>query len=494
MKLKALIKPIELFSDVYGSKEVEISGITSHSQAVAPGCLFIAKRGKKYDGNQYVSDVIRSGAHAILSDMYNPSLKGITQIIVPDVAQAEALIASQFYSHPSRELFMVGITGTSGKTTTSYLIRHLLLESGVPTGLIGTVAYIAGTSEIQASRTTPDVIFNHKIIRDMVRANDKACVMEVTSHALDQGRVFGIDFDVAVFTNLSHEHLDYHTSMEEYARVKKKLFLELGSGRKKHVMCVMNRQDPFFSFMSESCKAPICTYGIEDIEADLSAWNISFSTNCTSFEVSYKGTRYKAECGIPGRFNVSNILAALGVLLAKGIPLQRSIQGLKTFQGPPGRLERVTNSLKIPIFVDYAHKEDALRKVLPTLRECTKGRLITVFGCGGDRDREKRPLMAKAVEELSDIAIVTSDNPRSEDPMAIIREIEKGFQRSEYIIEPDRKKAIEKAVNMAAPGDAILIAGKGHEKEQIFHHTTIPFDDCQIAFKACEELYATRQK
>lgn len=493
MKLQKLCEPLEKLKPCYYGKikDVEVSYITSHSQKVAPGALFIAKRGTVFDGNQYVVDALRSGAVAILSDMYNPTLTNSAQIIVSDVVRAEALVSAQFFGNPTEKLWMVGITGTSGKTTTSYLVRHLLKASQISTGLIGTVAYIAGKNEIMASRTTPDVIFNHKIAHDMLEAHDVACVMEVTSHALEQGRVYGIDFDVAVYTNLSHEHLDYHKSMDEYARAKKKLFEKMGSGRKKRVISIFNAQDPYFSYMKEGSICPYITYGIEDhhsdsIALDLFAKNISCRPDGTSFDLLYNKHTYPVFSPLPGRFNIYNVLAAIAVVLQKGIEIEVIIENLKTFSGPPGRLERIQNDLGVAIFVDYAHKEDALRKVLPTLRECTEGRIITVFGCGGDRDREKRPLMARAVEEFSDFAIVTSDNPRSESPDAIISEVIRGFQSDRYHIEPDRKKAIYEAIRIASPKDTILIAGKGHEKEQIFRNRTIHFDDCLVALEACE--------
>lgn len=494
MKLKALLKVLD-HSDVRGSKEIQVSSLTSHSQSVAPGSLFIAKKGNKFDGNLFSQDAVLSGAVAVVSDIYNPVLKNVTQILVKDVPAAESKLAAQFYGWPSSDLLMIGITGTSGKTTTSYLARHLLIELGTPSGLIGTVSYIAGANQISASRTTPDVIFNQKLLHDMVKAGDKACVMEVTSHALHQGRVENIDFDVAIFTNLSHEHLDYHSSMDEYAKVKGLLFKHLKKGKKKEgVWAVINRQDPYYKILIEECEAPCLTYGIEDDEADLSAYDINLSNMSSSFTLRYKNESIPVEWNMAGRFNVANALAAIGALITQGYELSRIVKALKTFQGPPGRLERVNNPLNLAIFVDYAHKEDALRKVLPTLRECTKGKIITVFGCGGDRDREKRPKMARAVEELSDIAIVTSDNPRSEDPNAIIQEVCSGFQKKDHRIESDRKKAIQLAVSLAGKDDTILIAGKGHEKEQIFAHTTIPFDDCLVARMACEERFKGTHK
>ena len=481
-KLKKLLKEIPPI-DVIGSKEIEITAITSNSKLVSPGSLFIARRGATYDGNSFIPEAIASGAVAILSDVFDPSLS-ITQLITPDVGGMECKLAAAFWHHPSHELTLVAITGTCGKTTTSYIVHHLFSHFGIRAGLIGTVAYIAGTRQYDAPNTTPDVITNQRLLGEIVKAGDTACVMEVSSHALAQGRVAEICFDTAVFTNLTHEHLDYHKTMDAYAAAKNILFRTLCSDGKKEPIAVLNAQDPWTAKVADGTQARIVTYGI-DTTADIVASHLQISMASTTFELSYAGQREIVISPLAGRYNVANAIAAAAVFLARGYSLADVARGLSTVSSPPGRLERVTNPLGLAIYVDYAHKEDALRKVLPALRESTKGKLITVFGCGGDRDRAKRPLMARAVEELSDIAIVTSDNPRSEDPLAIIDEICKGFVTSNYIVIPDRKEAIAKAVQLATPQDVVLIAGKGHEKYQIFANGTVPFDDCQTAAECC---------
>jgi UDP-N-acetylmuramoyl-L-alanyl-D-glutamate--2,6-diaminopimelate ligase len=481
-KLKKLLKDIPTI-DVLGSKEIEITSISSNSKLVAPGSLFIARRGDVFDGNRFVPEAIASGAVAILSDVFDPSL-GITQLITPDVAAMEACIAAAFWQHPSKELTLVAITGTSGKTTTSYIAHHLFSHFGIRSGLIGTVAYIAGTRRYEAPNTTPDVVTNHRLLGEIVKAGDTACVMEVSSHALSQNRVAGVSFDTAIFTNLTHEHLDYHKTMDTYAQAKNILFRSLGSDGKKDPVAILNAQDPWSAQVSKGTCARIITYAI-DAPADIVASRLRLGPHLTAFDMSYAGQTTAVISPLVGRFNVANAIAAAASFLARGYPLAEVAHGLATIVSPPGRLERVANAIGLTIYVDYAHKEDALRKVLPALRESTQGRLITVFGCGGDRDREKRPLMARAVEELSDIAIVTTDNPRSEDPLSIIEEICKGFTDSKYIVIPDRKEAIHTAVRIATPQDVILIAGKGHEKYQIFAHGTVPFDDCQMAAECC---------
>ena len=481
-KLKRLIKDLPHI-DVIGSKEIEVTGITSNSKLVAPGSLFIARRGAAFDGNRFIPEAVASGAVAIVSDVFDPSLT-ITQLITPDVAAMEAYLAAAFWQNPSKELTLVAITGTSGKTTTSYIVHHLFSHFHIRSGLIGTVAYIAGAHRYEAPNTTPDIITNQRLLGEIVKAGDTACVMEVSSHALTQGRVAGIAFDTAIFTNLTHEHLDYHKTMDAYAQAKNILFRSLTADGKKDPIAILNGQDPWSAHVSSGTSARTFTYAIDD-SADVVASHLRLGPHSTTFDLSFGGKQAAVISPLVGRYNVANAVAAAASFLARGYPLGEVAQGLATVTPPPGRLERVDNALGLAIYVDYAHKEDALRKVLPALRESTQGRLITVFGCGGDRDREKRPLMARAVEELSDIAIVTTDNPRSEDPLRIIDEICKGFTSSNYIVVPDRKEAIHKALYIATPKDVVLIAGKGHEKYQIFAHGTVPFDDCQVAAEWC---------
>ena len=450
MKLKKLIEnlPITLFR---GSKEVEITGLCSHSRKVAPGNLFIAKVGSCDDGSKYIDEAIAAGAAAILTDLADPSLK-VTQVITSDVAAMEAELAMRFFNHPSKELFMVGITGTNGKTTTAHMVRHLLNA-----GMIGTIEYVIGDRHIPAELTTPDVITNHKLLREMVNRGCKACVMEVSSHGLAQNRVAGIDFDVAIFTNLSQDHIDYHGSLEEYAAQKAKLFSSL----KKEGLAIV----PFGEKrMIQDCSAKVVTYGIE--KGDVQATDLHLASDHSSFTVD--GISYTIP--LAGRFNVLNALAALAVK-------RGSLENLPQVRG---RLERVRDN----VYIDFAHTPDALENVLTTLREFAKRRVIIVFGAGGDRDRLKRPKMGEVAGRLADLVILTSDNPRSEDPQRICEEI----NCAGAIIELDRKKAIAKALSLACPDDLILIAGKGHESYQIFAHKTVPFDDREIVLELLEEV------
>jgi len=496
MKLKTITKNIPHIV-VKGLRDVDVSGITANSKMVCPGNLFVAKRGAAFDGNSFIPEAIRGGAVAVLSDIYDPGFKEITQLIHPSPIEAEAAIADAYFESPSQEMCMIGVTGTSGKTTTSYAIRHILEAWGVKGGLIGTIEYIVGQNHYEAARTTPDVVTNHRLLREMVRGGCSACVMEVTSHALSQGRVAKIEYDIGVFTNLTPEHLDYHKTMEEYFESKAKLFPMLARNReskKKDTtkMALYNSDDPWSERLKPYFTTDVIPFAINDQKAPLRAGDISFSERGTSFRVHFGDESEPFFWPLVGRFNVYNALAATGVGLSLGIPLKNIAASLETFRSAPGRLERVPNDLGLNIYVDYAHKVDALENVLRTLRECTKGRIITVFGCGGDRDREKRPVMGRIAEALSDVVIVTSDNPRSEDPESIIDAIAGGFQKEAHIREADRKKAIERAIDLARNTDIVLIAGKGHEKKQQLPHMIIDFDDRAVAKSYCDEKMVLR--
>jgi len=460
MKLKKLFKDLDV--DIRGSKEVEITGISAHSQFVAPGSLFIARKGKVFDGSEFIPKAIESGASAILTDIYNPFLERVIQIIVPNIEVLEVELAKRYYDDPAASLFLVGITGTNGKTTTAYLVHHLLQSCG----LMGTIETIIGKQRHPAQATTSDVVTNYKVLREMVDQKMEAAVMEVTSHALDQNRVEGIQFDLGIFTNLSQDHLDYHGSMEAYKRAKMKFF--------KHVSCaIINRDEP------EASELQGVTYGI-DSEADFRAVNIKESLDGTQFTLNYQGKTYPFKTKLIGRYNVSNCLAAIAVGVRRGRRITTMQKKLAEFEGIPGRLERITNTRGINLFVDFAHTHKALEHVLSTLKKLKQGKIITVFGCGGDRDQDKRPKMGSSAQKFSDHVIVTSDNPRSEDPMQICHEIAQGLD-GEYCIEVDRKRAIERGISLAREGDIVVIAGRGHEPFQKIGGRVIPFDDRLVA-------------
>jgi len=480
MKLKKLIKALPEVV-IKGARDLEITGICNQSKRVAPGNLFIAKKGRRSDGAGFIPDALSAGASAILTDIYDPTLKGAVQIIHPDVAFCEAKLAAAFFGDPSRELFTVGVTGTNGKTTVAHLVRQLLHAEGLLCGMIGTVGYIVGDQTYAAEHTTPDVVAGQRLLRKMVQSGCKAAAMEVSSHALDQGRVEGIAFDAAVFTNLSPEHLDYHGTMERYAEAKGRLF------KQKVGKAVVNADSSWHQNILEGCQAEVFRYGIE-APADLTAKEIRYGDSSTTFTLHYRGEQAPVATPFVGKHNVYNCLAAFGVSLSRGVGLKFLQEKAPALPQVPGRLERVPNARGLKIFVDYAHTPDALENVLGALKGLTSGRIIAVFGCGGDRDREKRPKMAEAVERAGAHAIVTSDNPRSENPEQIIREVASGFSASaSFETEPDRREAIARAISLAAPNDLILIAGKGHETRQIFAFRTVEFDDRKVAAEICGE-------
>lgn len=488
MKLKKLFKDIKL-AQIKGAKDPEITGVCSNSKLLAPGNLFIAKKGMVDDGAGYINEAVAAGAAAVLTDMYDPSLRNIVQIIHPNPAQVEGIIAASFYKNPSDELFVVGITGTNGKTTTSFLIKYLLDyvdDEYKPnhSGLIGTIEYIIGQHRYQAIRTTPDVLSNQKMLREMCNQGCKAAVLEVTSHALDQARVSNIQFDVAVFTNLTLDHLDYHGTMETYCSTKNKLFRSLSAKQS----AIVNADSSWTQEMIKGCSAKLYTYGIE-CEADFRAIKIHLTPEGTAFTLVYQDQEFSVEIPLVGRFNVYNCLAAIAASFVRADRLEKILPRLSACPSIPGRLEPVKNALGLKIYVDFAHSGDALKNVLECLQELKTGKIITVFGCGGDRDRLKRPVMAEVAMSYSDLCIVTSDNPRSENPESICREIIAGFKKSkEYLVEIDRRKAILTAIERACPNDIILIAGKGHETTQVFAHKTIEFDDRKVAAQLCEKV------
>ncbi len=488
IKLKKLLKNLPI-DTVKGSKEIEIKGLSSDSRRVAPGDLFIAKQGKTHHAARFIPDAVASGAVAILTDLYDPFHPDIVQIIHPDVSKIEALLAREYYDHADQRLFLIGVTGTNGKTTTTQMIYHALRQLEGETGLIGTIeCLLGGGRAIPSEHTTPDILTNYKFFHEMVSLGCKSCVMEVSSHALDQGRVAPIEFDTAVFTNLTQDHLDYHGNMDQYAEAKAQLFTMLSpQGSKPFIKtAVVNGDDPYEKQILTHCSAKIIRYGL-DPSADLYATDLSLSASGLSFTIHYAERKYPFSTSLIGRYNVYNLLAAIGALLTRGYSLEKILPALETFHTTSGRLERVKNKKNLNLFVDYAHTEDALHNVLITLRELNPKRLITLFGCGGDRDQTKRPKMGAVAEKLSDLIIVTNDNPRQEDPDAIIRGILSGIQDlSRVLVLPDREEAIHRAIQLAAPEDIVLIAGKGHETYQIFSQRRIAFDDRCIAQAAAE--------
>lgn len=485
MKLKKLFKDINV--EFRGSKELEIKGLSNNSKRIVPGQLFIARKGRKYDGNQYTEEAIESGAIAVLSENYNPFFKNITQIIHPNPSCLEPLLASRFYENPSHELHTIAVTGTSGKTSVSSLIHELLgtLDKQAPElsgrsscGLIGTLGVDTGRGCYPTGHTTPDSLVVQKMLREMVSNGCSLAVLEVTSHGLEQGRVACIDFEVGIFTNLSHDHLDYHETMQQYAEAKSQLF-NSSSYAKKMRVAIVNGDDPHLSTILKDFKGSIWRYG-KGPESDFKLLKISPSPDLTYFSFSYKECVYNASTLLPGEHNVFNCLAAIATLFCFGHEIDSILKKLATIESIRGRLERVKTPYGA-VYVDYSHKPDALAAALSTLREVHgESKITCIFGCGGDRDRSKRPTMGKIAQENSDFAIVTSDNPRSESPMAIIEEVLSGMKRKNLLVEPDRALAIAKGLESLDKDGVLLIAGKGHETYQIVGHRVLSFDDAEV--------------
>ncbi len=477
MKLKDILDGVPSVQ-FFGTEEAEVQGIAYSSKSVSRDYLFAALKGEKKNGFDYVPDAVAKGAVAILSERTVPSDFDLNWIKVRHARQSLALCSANFFSHPSRHLKVVGITGTKGKTTITYILESILKKSGLSTGVIGTISYRGPGLNIVAERTTPEAPDLQRMMKALVDQNATHCLMEVSSHSLDLDRVVGIDFDVTVFTNLSGEHLDYHQTMERYFEAKKKLFFL----NQKKRMAVVNTDDPWGKKLTEELHTDVISYGFHP-RAILRAQEMTLSDKGIEMIVQYPAGKMKISSSLLGRPNVYNILAAVASALALNVPESRISEGISSLKGVPGRFEKIKNSLGLHIIVDYAHNDDALRNLLETAKELAAQRIILVFGAGGDRDRSKRPRMGEVAGRLADFTIITSDNPRSENPLAIIADIENGIEKSGHVqheIQADRRKAIERALSIARPGDTILVAGKGHESTQIIGERVLPFNDAEI--------------
>src|SRR6266480_2251778 len=487
MQLKVLTRAIAP-RRVIGSLDREVESIAYDSRRVQGNTLFVAIRGEKSDGHQFVDQAIEQGASVIVAEREISSPRA-TCLVVDDSRSALADLSAAFYGMPAGKLKMAAVTGTNG-TTTTFLIKHICEKAGMRCGLLGTVQYEIGDRILPAIRTTPEALDIQELLAQIVNAGGRAAAMEVSSHALAQGRTRGIEWDVAVFTNLTQDHLDFHRTMENYFEAKAKLFQDLASqSKKKKASAVINIDDRYGEKLIGRLagKIPVVTYGL-GMHADFRASNYRTEFAGTSYQLDAQGRSYLVRVPLIGRFNVANSMAALAAATVMGVSLRSAILSLARSPQVPGRLELVPAKRQFQIFVDYAHTDDALRNVLKTLRELKPRKLIVVFGCGGDRDRKKRPQMGRVADELADYVIITSDNPRKETPGAIISEVEKGFRSTHYEKIVERAEAIRHAVAMAQPRDLVLIAGKGHEKYQEFADHTIPFDDIQVARRALDDL------
>jgi UDP-N-acetylmuramoyl-L-alanyl-D-glutamate--2,6-diaminopimelate ligase len=478
-----------------GPLNIKIKGITYDSRLVKNGFLFVAIKGFSVDGHDYIKEAISRGAIAVVTEeSVKPQIveQLTTQdkaiIEVTDSRKALALLATAFYGEPSKKMSLIGITGTNGKTTTGYITKSILETWGKNVSLLGTINYIIGDKIKKAHHTTPESLDLQRYLKEMVESRVEYAVLEVSSHALALSRIEGCSFKVAAFTNFSQDHLDFHGSMDEYFRVKTKLFNYLGAGG----IAVLNWDDPMVKSLTRKLNCKIITCGLEK-GAMLRAENISkdypqlMGWNGLCFDIQTPERKLTIRSRLIGNFNVYNILMAVGIAYALGVEEHVIQEGVYRAKPVEGRLERIDEGQRFLCIIDYAHTEDALKKLIQEARLMTPGRVITVFGCGGDRDKTKRPLMGAVATELSDFVIITSDNPRTEEPMDIIQDIIRGTKKNNYTIQPDRAKAIREAVAMAEKGDTVLIAGKGHEDYQEIKGVRYPFSDREVVKEAIQK-------
>ena len=474
-----------------GARSAAVHKIAYDSRGVTSGDVFVALKGFHEDGTSFARQAIERGALAVVSEQSAPGDGRIPWVRVTDARCALAVLATEFYRHPSGEMQVVGITGTNGKTTTAYLLASMFDAAGVRCGILGTVAYRLGPAtadEREAARTTPEAPDLQALLREMVDRRCGACAMEVSSHALALQRVAGMRFAAAIFTNLTRDHLDFHADMDDYFRAKRRLFEMLPPD----APALLNVDDPRGASLADAGGRPV-TYGIQR-PADITTGPLSFSLAGLTFDVRTPRGAVGVRSALVGRPNVYNILAAVATATALDLPFDAIERGIRALDGVPGRFQLVSDAVdEVTVVVDYAHTDDALRNLLETARPLTSGRLIAVFGCGGDRDRTKRPLMGAVAGRLADLIVITSDNPRSEDPARIIEEIQRGItsdtrRDSAQVVLTlvDRRAAIAKAIELARPGDLVLVAGKGHEKYQVIGDRTLPFDDVEMARESLE--------
>ncbi|MGD0232901.1 MAG: UDP-N-acetylmuramoyl-L-alanyl-D-glutamate--2,6-diaminopimelate ligase [Syntrophorhabdales bacterium] len=475
MTLAQLLGDMPVVS-VKGHMPESVTGITKDSREVREGFIFFATETSK----PYVQEAVKKGAAVIVADAeLSGDFPCLVLIREPRIVLGR--MAARFFGYPSRAMHVTGITGTNGKTTTSYLIESILRAANRKVGVMGTISYRYDGTVVRGQTTTPESTEIQRLLSQMQHAGIRSAVMEVSSHALDQARVEGIDFDVAIFTNLTHDHLDYHHDFKHYKEAKKRLFHEhLAKSSKEKRYAILNKDDP--SAGEFFCEPPIAnfTYSVRDNTADAFATSVREEISGLTLAISLMGKELIIRSPLIAVFNVANILAAALFGHAAGIPYDLIPKGLEALRGVPGRLERIENGRGIPIFVDYAHTPDALQKTLETLKRLCTGRLIVLFGCGGDRDKTKRPLMGRIAGDLADFTIITSDNPRREDPSTIIEEIRQGFAGDAYRVTENRKEAIGEAIRMATANDVLLVAGKGHEDYQIIGTEAYHFSDREV--------------
>ena len=488
MLLHSLLRQFDPQISLSGIPDAEVGGVCEDSRQAQPGSLFIARPGTKTDGAQFLADAAARGAIAAVTTSKIPQAK-LPQVVVPDANAAASILANLFYNVPARAVRMLGVTGTNGKTTTTYLIRHILSKVNVRCGMIGTVEIDDGRTRREASMTTPAATEIAGLLASMRDKGCRSCAMEVSSHALDQGRVSGVTFAGAAFTNLTGDHLDYHKTMENYAAAKARLFASLS----ETAVAVINGDDKWSDRMVQDCNGRIIRFGFGK-NADYRARDVAVTSGGSNFILHTPDGRTEVNMQLIGRHNIENALAAAALVgEAFGLSVHQIAMGLKDAQGAPGRLQAVRAGQPFAVLVDYAHTDDALENVLTALRPLTRGKLRVLFGCGGDRDRTKRPRMAKTAEKLADAIYVTSDNPRTEEPRSILNEVVSGLSargKAEAVVEIDRAEAIRQILSDAEPNDVVLIAGKGHENYQIIGTEKRHFDDVEEAENALKQRLA----
>jgi UDP-N-acetylmuramoyl-L-alanyl-D-glutamate--2,6-diaminopimelate ligase len=467
---------------IKGNENIDVGEIQYDSRKVKNGDLFVCIKGYKTDGHKYVESAYKNGAAVIVCSENLKNLPDCTVIKVKDSRKALSVMSSNYYGNPSSKMKVIGVTGTNGKTTCTFMIKSILEEAGYKVGIVGTIANYIGDRKLHSDRTTPESLELQKLFKDMVDSKVDYCVMETSSHSLYLDRVYGVKFSEAVFTNLTRDHLDFHKTFENYYKAKLILF-------QNTLNSIVNIDDTYGSRIYEDAKGNKITYAIEK-SADLKASNLNMHSRGVDFDLTYKGEKKHINLNIPGKYNVMNALGSIGACINEGISMDTIKSGLEKMLSVPGRCEIVTQkyNLGYEVIVDYAHTPDGLENILKTVREFTKGRLIAVYGCGGDRDNTKRPIMGNIGTKLSDFAIITSDNPRTEDPMHIIDEVVSGIKTDNYIVIENRREAIKKAMEIAKQGDVIVIAGKGHEDYQILKDRTIHFDEREIVDDIVKEL------
>lgn len=476
-ELDELIQSLPV-TKIVGEKRVNITGIAYHSQKVKPNFLFVAMDGSKTSGAKFIDEALMKGAVAVVSNqpksMYNSR---VTYVQVENPRIFLAQVANKFYNYPAQRVNLIGITGTNGKTTTAYLAKSILDSAGKTSGLLGTIRHFDGENWLKAENTTPESLDIIQILAKLVQKGIKYCVLEVSSHGLELNRVFGLRFQVGVFTNLTQDHLDFHKTLEAYKNAKLKLF----AGLDRNALAVVNKDDVVSDEINKVTKAPIIYYclkqGQEVLQAQITAKILNLTPNITNTMLNIEGKEVRVDLRLIGSHNVYNLMAAAGVGLACQIHLNTIKTGIEKVRSIPGRLETVENNKGFFVFVDYAHSPDALKNLITTAREFSKKRVLILFGCGGNRDQTKRSIMGRIATELADQVVITSDNPRNEDPNKIIEDIKVGINKANFEIIPDRYNAIKRILLMAKTGDTILIAGKGHEDYQIIGDEKKHFDD-----------------